>query len=68
MVSNVKAVQGKIHGSVQISAGTKDAIRYIIKAPAKKIFSFRISEENMKELELISKIYTNDKLEKEYKL
>jgi len=55
-------------GAVQISAGTKDAIRYIIKAPAKKIFSFRISEENIKELELVSKIYTNDKLEKEYKL
>lgn len=61
-------MQGKIHGSVQISASTKDAIRYIIKAPAKKIYSFRIPEENVKELELVAKIYTNDKLEKEYKL
>ena len=44
------------------------AIKYIVMAPPKKLFSFNISEENMKELELVSKIYLNDKLDKEYKL
>ena len=43
------------------------AITYIIKAPAKKLYSFEISEENKKQLEMISKLYTNLKLEKEYK-
>ena len=54
-------------GTIQISESTKMAITYIIKAPAKKIFSFDMSEENKKQLEMISKLYTNLKLEKEYK-
>ncbi len=57
-----------IHGSIQISNSTKDAIIYVVKAQAKKIFSFQISEENMRQFEIIAKIYTNDKLEKEYKI
>ena len=60
---------GKIDKSaIQISEGTLTAIRYIITAPAKKIFSFNVSEECIKELELVSKIYLNEKIEKEYKL
>lgn len=55
-------------GAVQISGSTITAIKYIVMAPPKKLFSFNISEDNMKELELISKIYLNDKLDKEYKL
>lgn len=54
--------------SIQLSPTTVDAIRYIIMAPAKKIFSFELSEQGIKELELVSKIYMNEKLEKEYKL
>ncbi len=46
---------------------TKNAIKYIMIADPKKIFGFSLSEECMKELELISNIYLNDKLEKEYK-
>ena len=53
-------------GAVSIKDGTKDAIRFIVKAPAKKIFSFDISEESKRELSLVAKIYTNTKLEKEY--
>lgn len=49
-------------GAVQISDSTKNAIKYIVMAPAKKIFSFSISEDNMKQLKLIAKIYTEDKL------
>ena len=60
---------GKIDKSaIEISEGTLTAIRYIIKAPAKKIFSFNVSEECIKELKLVSKIYLNEKIEKEYKI
>lgn len=60
---------GKIDKSaIEISEGTLTAIRYIIKAPAKKLYSFNVSESCIKELKLISKIYLNEKIEKEYKL
>lgn len=55
-------------GTIEISETTKKALKFIEAAPAKKLFSFEINEENKKQLEIISKIYTNDKLEKEYKL
>ena len=47
---------------------TKDAIRYIILADAKKIYSFQISKESIEELKIISKVYLTEKLEREYKL
>lgn len=53
---------------MQISGATKDAIQYITLAPPKKLFSFNISQTCIKELELVSKIYLNQKLEKDYKL
>ncbi len=60
---------GKIDkGAIQISNSTKTAIRYIALADSKKIFSFNISEDNLKELNLIAKLYLNEKLEKEYKI
>ena len=49
--------------AISICATTVDAIRYIISAPAKKIFSFDLPEESIKEISLISKIYLNEKLE-----
>lgn len=49
--------------AISISPTTVDAIRFIIKAPAKKIFSFELPDESLKELSLISKVYVNDKLE-----
>ncbi len=55
-------------GTIEISESTKNALRYIEVAPPKKLFSFNISDENKKQLEIIAKIYTNDKLEKEYKM
>lgn len=54
--------------AIQISASTVNAIKYIIMSEAKKIYSFNLSEEGIKELEIVSKLYMNDKLEKEYKL
>lgn len=53
---------------IEVLPVTADAIKYIVLAPAKKIFSFNIPNESIKELEIISKLYLNEKLEKEYKL
>lgn len=55
-------------GAIEINVTTKDAIRYIILAEPKKIFAFEVPEDTIKELEIISKIYLREKLEKEYKL
>lgn len=55
-------------GSIEMSEATKNAIIYILKADPKKIFSFELSENARKELELISNIFLNEKLDKEYKL
>jgi len=63
---NACAKQDK--GAIEITPTTKDAIRYIILADAKKIFSFEVPEDSIKELEIVSKIYLQEKLEKEYKL
>lgn len=49
--------------AISMSPTTVDAIRYIITAPAKKIFSFDLPEESIREISLISKIYLNEKLE-----
>ena len=51
-----------------MSDPTRNAIMYIMSADPKKIFSFELSENCQKELELIANIYLNEKLEKEYKL
>ncbi len=60
---------GRIDKScIEISEATVNAIKYIVMAPDKKIFSFNLSESSLKELELVVKLYMNDKLEKEYKL
>lgn len=54
-------------GAINMNETTKDAIRYIIMADAKKIYSFQIPEESIEELKIISKVYLTEKLEKEYK-
>lgn len=55
-------------GAVEISDGTLNAIKYIVLAPPKKLFSFNLSEQGIKELEIIANLYLNEKLDKEYKL
>ena len=42
---------------IEINETTKTAITYIIKAPAKRIYSFNIPEESIKQLALIAKLY-----------
>ena len=54
-------------GAITMHAGTRDGIKYTIMAPSKKLFGFNITEDCIKEYRLISKIYLNDKLEKDYK-
>ncbi len=54
--------------SLNLSDATRNSMIYILKSDPKKIFSFELSENCQKELELISNIYLNEKLEKEYKL
>lgn len=54
--------------TIDMSESTKNAIKYTVSAPPKKLFSFSLKDESLKEFELITKIYFNDKLEKEYKL
>ena len=56
------------NGVIHLSEGSKYAIIYSLTADAKKIFSFTISDQALKEFELISRIYFNEKLEKEYKV
>ena len=55
-------------GAIEISEATMTAIKYIVLAPPKKLFSFNLSEQATKELQIISNLYLNEKLYKEYKL
>ena len=52
--------------AIKLSDTTVKAIKYIIWAEPKKIFSFDMSEENKMELKLLTKTYLNKCLEKEY--
>lgn len=54
-------------GAIEISEATVQAIKYIILAPPKKLFSFNLSENSIRELQIISNLYLNEKLDKEYK-
>ena len=53
---------------LQMSESTANAIKYIVMAPAKKLFSFNLKDESLNELKMITKLYFNEKLEKEYKM
>lgn len=55
-------------GAFGLSEATKNAIIYSTKADAKKIFSFDLSEKSLKEFEIVSRLYLNEKLEKEYNI
>ena len=53
-------------GAFRISESTRNAIIYSIKANPKKIFSFDLAETPLKEFEIVSRLFLNEKLEKEY--
>ena len=52
--------------SLYMSESTKNAIKYTVSAPAKKLFSFELKNEALEEFKLITRIYFNEKMEKEY--
>lgn len=54
--------------AIDISEGAKNAIKYTVLAPPKKLYSFDLKNDALKEFLLVSKIYFNEKLEKEYKV
>ena len=54
--------------SIMISESTVNAIKYTVTAPPKKLYAFNIKDEALEEFKLVSKIYFNEKLEKEYKI
>ena len=54
-------------GAIKISDSTVTSLKYIVLAPAKKLFSFDLKNDSLKELKLVSKVYLNEKLEKNYK-
>lgn len=54
--------------AIQISESTLNAIKYTVTAPPKKLYSFDLKEGALEEFKLVSKLYFNEKLEKEYKL
>ncbi len=54
--------------AIKITQDTFNALKYICNAPPKKLFSFTISQESKKELKLISGLYLNKHLDKDYKL
>ncbi len=54
--------------SIYMSESTQNAIKYTIAAPAKKVFSFDLKNEALEEFKLITRIYFNEKMEREYKV
>lgn len=53
---------------ITISESTVNAIKYTVLSPAKKLFSFNIKDDSLEEFKLLTKLYFDDKLEKEYKM
>ena len=50
-------------GALQMSESTANAIKYIVMAPAKKLYSFNLKDESLNELKLITKLYFKEKIE-----
>lgn len=53
---------------LDMNESTKSAIIYTVSSPPKKLYSFSLKDESLEEFNLISKVYFNEKMEKEYKL
>ncbi len=52
---------------IKICESTLYAIRYIVMSDMKKLFSFSVPEASVEEIELLAKVYLEDKLEKNYR-
>ena len=47
---------------ISMSESTTNAIKYIIMAPPKKLYSFNLKDQSLEELKLISKLYFEEKM------
>jgi len=54
--------------TIQIGESTVNAIKYTVTAPPKKLYSFNLKDDALEEFKLVTKLYFNEKLEKEYKV
>ncbi len=54
--------------ALHMSQSTANAIKYVVTAPSKKLFSFNLKNESLEEFKLIAKVYFDEKMEKVYKL
>lgn len=54
--------------AIKISLSTLASLRFIVNSSSKNIFGFNLKGESLKELKLLSQVYFDQKLEKEYKL
>lgn len=54
--------------TIEISESTQNAIKYTVTAPPKKLYAFDLKDASLEEFKLVTKLYFNEKLEKEYKL
>ena len=54
--------------AIFMSESTANAIKYTISAPAKKVYLFDLKNDALEEFKLITRVYFNEKLEKEYKI
>ena len=53
-------------GAIKISDSTYLSLKYIVLSPPKKLYSFELKNESLNELNLVSKLYFNEKLEKKF--
>jgi DNA repair protein RecO (recombination protein O) len=53
---------------LEMSESTQSAIKYIVMSPAKKLYSFNLKDESLNELKLITKLFFDEKLEKQYNM
>ena len=58
----------KDNSTISMKKDTFEAIKYIFASDIKKLYSFNLSEDGKKELSLISNLYLNTTLDKNYKL
>ena len=47
--------------AISIGDSTLIALKYIVLAPTKKLFSFELKNESLKQLELLAKVYFDEK-------
>ncbi len=53
---------GQDKGAISVSESTISAIKYIVLAPPKKLYSFNLKDESLEELKIIAKLYFQEKI------